>query len=151
MEMLGTLSRSGGSEDGVGDGLLAKATQEKFYGWIEGKVSPIGKFVIAAPLLSSSATLARIACAFQLEKFYNTHPTFRTRDPGPRILFPQTDGQIEQERAGKEALDVILLHFRESGDVSRDTRDLVIDVSTSGKIREGILASRRMDAFSVKG
>jgi hypothetical protein len=39
MEMLGTLSRSGGSEDGVGDGLLDAGTQEKFYAWIEDKVS----------------------------------------------------------------------------------------------------------------
>ena len=50
MEMLGTLSRSGGSEDGVGDGLLDDATQEKFYGWIEGKVSRVVGFVIGGPL-----------------------------------------------------------------------------------------------------
>ena len=38
MEMLGTLSRSGGTGDGEGDGLLDRVTQEKFLGWIEDKV-----------------------------------------------------------------------------------------------------------------
>jgi hypothetical protein len=50
----------------------------------------------------------------QLENFYISHPTFREGDPTDSILYPQTDEQIEQERAGKESLDVILLHFRES-------------------------------------
>ena len=38
MEMLGTLSRSGGTGDGEGDELLDRVTQEKFLGWIEDKV-----------------------------------------------------------------------------------------------------------------
>jgi len=37
------------------------------------------------------------------------------------MLSPQTDDQIEQERAGKESLDVILLHFRESGKLKYGT------------------------------
>jgi hypothetical protein len=38
MEMLGTLSRSGGNGDGEGDELLERETQEKFLRWIEDKV-----------------------------------------------------------------------------------------------------------------
>jgi hypothetical protein len=38
MEMLGTLSRSGGNGDGEGDGLLDRDIQEKFLRWIEEKV-----------------------------------------------------------------------------------------------------------------
>lgn len=38
MEMLGTLSRSGGNGDGEGDGLLDRHIQEKFLRWIEDKV-----------------------------------------------------------------------------------------------------------------
>lgn len=38
MEMLGTLSRSGGNGDGEGDGLLDRDVQEKFLLWIEDKV-----------------------------------------------------------------------------------------------------------------
>lgn len=38
MEMLGTLSRSGGNGDGEGDGLLDRDLQEKFLLWIKDKV-----------------------------------------------------------------------------------------------------------------
>jgi hypothetical protein len=38
MEMLGTLSRSGGNGDGEGNGLLDRDVQEKFLLWIEDKV-----------------------------------------------------------------------------------------------------------------
>lgn len=38
MELLGTLSRSGGNGDGEGDGLLDRDVQEKFLLWVEDKV-----------------------------------------------------------------------------------------------------------------
>lgn len=49
MEMLGTLSRSGGSGDGEGDGLLDREVQERFLGWIEDKVRRLA-FPVRLPL-----------------------------------------------------------------------------------------------------
>lgn len=48
-----------------------------------------------------------------------------------RTLYPQSRADEAIEKDGRESLGVILLHLR--------------------KLREGVLASRRMDTFAVKG
>jgi hypothetical protein len=87
----------------------------------------------------------------QLEAFYIRFPSFRSDDPVDRILYPRSEQDQAIEKDGKESLGVILLHLRKSTSAVHFGTAGILRHPWIGKLREGVLASRRMDSFAVKG